>query len=145
MARIVEELKAAGEEIGKDLPPGMKKRQAPKNVDGVQRRQRNSNVSASFFPFSKKGGNTSCWGPKANPVRNTISNGAKKEKINLLKKISGYQKELSKKQLIIKKKYREVQGLEKKAAEEIGLLRKLQIEALKINKELEKLKSKNNE
>lgn len=144
MARIVEELKAVGEEIGKALPPGMRKRQDPRNVDGIQRRQRNSNAFATFS-FQNKEENASCWGRKVNPVRNTIFNGAKEEKINLLKKIRECQKELSKKQLIIKKRYREVQGLERKAAKEIELLRKLQIEAFKLNKELEKLKSKNNE
>lgn len=123
--RIIEELKAAGEEL-KKIPPS---KFAPKEENPSSIEIEKVGSPEVIPPFIKVG-----EAPKTGPV--FAKPAAGEEEIDLLKKIGEYQKELSQEQSVLEKTHQEIRELEKKLAGRIELLKKLQTKSTVINKEL---------
>lgn len=109
--RIIEELKAAGEELKKASL--QKSGQKDKRAYSTERRMEEIPRTGPFF---------------AKPT------GSKAE-IDLLKKIGQYRKELSQERLALERTYQEVKEWEKKIEGRLELLKKLEDRSREMNKE----------
>ena len=142
--RIIEDLKAAGEEL-KMSPPLARQNFPKENLGGLAKRSvaaelpKTTRVTPSFAPAAAK----ALAGKKATEGKETTTRPPHPPTafgggplIDLPKKIEEYQKEISQEQSALEKTYQKVKELEKRLGERIEFLRGLQTKGIEINKEL---------